>query len=122
MYRDAPTCSGQHEQRNGGTIERGQAGAEDARTGEESRRCKEDTRNCSRKRQEKPIESRSCTMMSRSCSAYGKDGTGMTTKAGGSIQSCAPRREEVEYIRRHKMHTRVPREVCLRETDKEQPG
>ena len=44
------------------------------------------------------------------------------------------RREEVEYIRRHKMHTRVPRETCLRETgrapiktgwaetDKGQPG
>ena len=26
------------------------------------------------------------------------------------------RREEVEYIRRHKMYTRVSREVCLRET------
>ena len=26
------------------------------------------------------------------------------------------RREEVEHIRRHKMYTRVPREVCLRET------
>ena len=44
------------------------------------------------------------------------------------------RREEVEYIRRHKMYTRVPRETCLRETgkapiktgwaetDKRQPG
>ena len=28
------------------------------------------------------------------------------------------RREEVEYIRRHKMYVRVPREVCLRETGK----
>ena len=28
------------------------------------------------------------------------------------------RREEVEYIRRHKMYVRVPREVCLRETFK----
>ena len=26
------------------------------------------------------------------------------------------RREEVEYIRRHKMYTRVSREACLRET------
>ena len=44
------------------------------------------------------------------------------------------RREEVEYIRRHKMYTRVSGEVCLRETgsapiktgwaetDKGQPG
>ena len=29
-----------------------------------------------------------------------------------------PRREEVEYIRRHKIYVRVPREVCLRETGK----
>ena len=28
------------------------------------------------------------------------------------------RREEVEYIRRHKMYVRVPREACLRETGK----
>ena len=28
------------------------------------------------------------------------------------------RREEVEYIRCHKMYMRVPREVCLRETGK----
>ena len=28
------------------------------------------------------------------------------------------RREEVEYIRRHKMYVRVPSEVCLRETGK----
>ena len=26
--------------------------------------------------------------------------------------------EEMEYIRRHKMYTRVPRETCPRETDK----
>ena len=40
----------------------------------------------------------------------GKDGIGMTTKAGGRAKA---RREEVEYIRRH---TRVPREVRQRET------
>ena len=28
------------------------------------------------------------------------------------------RREEVEYIRRHKMYTRVLRETCIRETGK----
>ena len=28
------------------------------------------------------------------------------------------RRGEVEYIRRHKMYVRVPREVCSRETGK----
>ena len=55
------------------------------------------------------------SMMSRSCSVCGKDGTGMTTKVGGLIRSCAPRsrREEVEYIRRHKMYTRVSRETVL---------
>ena len=48
-----------------------------------------------------------------------KDGTGMTTKVGGLIRSCAPkaRREEKEYIRRrHRMYTRVSRGTCLRET------
>ena len=38
-------------------------------------------------------------------------------------EQCAKaRREEVEYIRRHKMYVRVPREVCLREADKGQRG
>ena len=74
----------------------------------------------------------SCITMSRSCSACGKDGIGMT-KADGSIRSCAPGREEVDYVRRHKMYTRVSRETCLceagrapiktgwAETDKGQP-
>ena len=66
--------------------------------------------------------------MSRSCSACGKDGMGTTTKGGWlDPELCAKaRREEVEYIRRHKMYTRVPRDVSLRdgwaETDKGQPG
>ena len=104
-------------------------------------RCEEDTRNCFTKTQriEPRAKRNSCITMSRSCSAYGKDGTGTTTKAGGSIWSCAEeveqiRCEEVEYIHPHKMYTRVPREVCLRETgrapiktgwaetDKGQPG
>ena len=34
----------------------------------------------------------SCIMMSRSCSACGKDGTGMTTMAGG-FQTCVPRQD-----------------------------
>ena len=35
------------------------------------------------------------------------------------LKLCAnARREEVEYIRCHKMYTRVPRETCLRETGK----
>ena len=59
-------------------------------------------------------------MRRRRCSARGKDGTGTTTKAGGfGPELCAKaRREEVEYIRRHKMYVRVPREVCSRETGK----
>ena len=32
-------------------------------------------------------------MMSRSCSVCGKDGTGLTTKAGGLIRTCAPRQD-----------------------------
>ena len=38
----------------------------------------------------------------------------MSTKAGGlTPELCAKvRREEVEYIRRHWMSTRVPREAC----------
>ena len=67
----------------------------------------------------------SCTTRSRSCSACGWLDPELCAKA---------RREEVEYIRRHKMHTRVPRETCLHETvkapiktgwaetDKGQPG
>ena len=42
-------------------------------------------------------------------------------KEGGWLdpERCArARREEVEYIRRHKMYTRVPRETCIRETVK----
>ena len=40
----------------------------------------------------------------------------MTPKVDGSTLGCLPkaRREEVEYIRRHKVYTRV--ETCLRET------
>ena len=35
----------------------------------------------------------SCITMSRSCSASGKVGIGTTTKAGGLIQSCAPKQD-----------------------------
>ena len=45
----------------------------------------------------------------------GKDGTGMTAKADGLIPRCVPKQDGKKYIRRHKMYTRVPREVCLRE-------
>ena len=65
--------------------------------------------------------------MNRSCFACGKVGIGLDSEL------CAKaRREEVEYIRRHKMYTRVSRETCPRETgrapiktaetDKGQPG
>ena len=58
-------------------------------------------------------------MMNRICSVCGKDDIGMTTKSGGLIRNCVQaRREEVEYIRRHKMYTRVPTETCFRETGK----
>ena len=77
----------------------------------------------------------SCITVSRNCSACGKDG--WDDKKGGWLDAelCAKERgEEVEYIRRHKMYTRVTREVCPRETgrapiktgwaetDKGQPG
>ena len=75
-------------------------------------------------------------MTSRSCSACGKVGIGMDNKGGRlDPELCAKAiQEEVEYIRRRKMYTRVSREVCLRETgrapiktgwaetDKGQPG
>ena len=54
--------------------------------------------------------------MSRSCSACGKDGTGTTTKAGGPTGAVC--QGKTEYIRRHNMYVRVPREVCSRETGK----
>ena len=39
------------------------------------------------------------------------------------LEPCAKaRREQVEYIRRHKMYTRVSREACLRETGKAPMG
>ena len=54
------------------------------------------------------------------CSVWELVATGRDNE-GGSLdpELCAKaRREEVEYIRRHKMYVRVPREVCLRETGK----
>ena len=74
-------------------------------------------------------------MMGRSCSAW--EGWHWDDNKGGWLdpELCAKaRREEVEYIRRHKMYKRVSRETCLRktgkalirtgwaETDKGQPG
>ena len=42
----------------------------------------------------------------------GRFGIGMTTKAGGLIRGCAPRRgEEVEYIRLHTMYESLQRNV-----------
>ena len=52
----------------------------------------------------------SCVIMNRSCAACGKDGIGMITMAGDKA-----RREEVEYIRRHKMYTIVHSEVFTRD-------
>ena len=42
------------------------------------------------------------------------------TKGGWHVlELCTKaRREDVECIRHHKMYTRVPRETCLRETEK----
>ena len=80
--------------------------------------------------------SKSCIKTSRSSSACGMVWHWDDNK-GGSLdpELCAKaRQEEVEYIRRHKMYTRVSREECLRETgrspiktgwaetDKGQPG
>ena len=58
----------------------------------------------------------SCIKMSRSCSACGKDGT----KTTSSTRSCVPRQDVKRWSTSAdtKMHTRVPREVCLRETGK----
>ena len=50
----------------------------------------------------------------------GKGGIGMTPKVDGLVLSFVPRPDvrRVEYILRHKMYTRVPRETCLRQTVK----
>ena len=57
--------------------------------------------------------------MSRSCSARGQNGIGMTTKADGSIRSCAPGRDEKKWSTSVATKcTRVFRETCLRETEK----
>ena len=52
--------------------------------------------------------------------ACGNDGTGRTTKEGGSTRSCVPRQDVKRWStsRRHKMYVRVPREVCSLETGK----
>ena len=57
----------------------------------------------------------SCTTMCWNCSAFGKGGIGMTTEAVGvDPELCVKaRREEVEYIRRHWMYTRVHKETSL---------
>ena len=50
----------------------------------------------------------------------GRVALGIQQRRGGvDPELCAKaRREEVEHIRRHKMYTRVRREVCLHETGK----
>ena len=62
----------------------------------------------------------SCIMMSRSCSACGKDGIGMTTRAGGLIRNCAVRQDVKRWSTF--VVTRctqgVSRENCSRETGK----
>ena len=67
----------------------------------------------------KPRWGTSCIKMSRSCSVW--EGWHWDDNKGGWLdwELCAKARcVEVEYIRRHKMYVRVPREVCLRETAK----
>ena len=57
--------------------------------------------------------------MSRNCSVCGKDGIGMTTKAGGLTRSCAPRQDAKKWSTSVPTRcTREPREVCIRETEK----
>ena len=62
----------------------------------------------------------SCMTMSRNCSAFW-EGWHWDDNEGGCLdpELCAKAsRVEAECIRRHKMHTSVPREACLRETGK----
>ena len=72
-------------------------------------RIKEQT-TCNMKREN------SCTTTSKQCTVCDTGGT----KGGWlDLELCAKaRREEVDYILRHKMYTRVPRETSLRETCK----
>ena len=112
---------------NGGTYERGLAGAEDAGTEEEKQRMQRGYEGLFTKmtRAKEQVTCKmnwrnSCITMSRNCSACG-EGWHWDDNKGVWLdpELCArARREEVEYIRRHKMHTRVSREVRLRETVK----
>ena len=51
---------------------------------------------------------KSCTTMNRHCAVCGKDGIGMTTKADGSIWSCAPGRDE----KKCRIFVELPPEDC----------
>ena len=98
-------------------MEEARQGIEDAGTEEESKGCKEDTRYFFTKmtRAKEPVTWKmnwrnSCTTVSRNCSAC-REGWHWEYNKGGwlDLGLCAKAsREEVEYIRRHKMCTRVP--------------
>ena len=121
VYRHASECSCwcKQRKREDGTIrnmdtrrcpskgrpeETGRAGVEDVGTEEESKGCKEVHENDDEQ-----------ALLNLWQGWHWDD-----TKGGWlDPELCAKaRREEVEYILRHKMHTRVPRETCVRETRK----
>ena len=67
-------------------------------------------------RRTKPKHRAACKLR---CITMSREGLHWDDNKGGWLDPmmCAKaRREEVEYIRRHKMYTRVPEEVCLRES------
>ena len=105
---------------NGGTVERGSAGVEDAGTEEEGKGCKEDMWDCSWKRQYKGtshVQEEMRKLMHHDEQELLNLWEGWQDNEGGwlDLELCVQaRREEVEYIRRHTLYTRVPRETCLR--------
>ena len=111
---------------NGQAAEKGSAGAENAGTEEESRRCKEDTGLFTKSDKSKgtshvqdEVEKLMHQDEQELLSLW--EGWHWFDDKGGWLDQelCAKaRREEVEYIRRHKMYTRVHQKVCLRETGK----
>ena len=97
---------------SGGTVENGPAGAEDAGTNDKNRRMSHVQDEMGKLMHHHEQELLSVW-----------EGSHLDDNKGGWLdpERCAKaRREAVEYIRRHKLHTSVPRKVCLRETGRHQ--
>ena len=115
----SPSCSS-----NEGTVERGPAGAGDAGTSEEGGRLKRICRIVHANDKSKglsDVQNEMGRLMHHDEQELlsVREGWHWDDNKGGwlDLEACAQaRREDVEYIRRHTMYTRVSRETCLRET------